>query len=54
MVPLLEFPELVQHYALFFQVVFSPKAFIEFERYLSGLIVSENKTVDGINRLLVV
>jgi hypothetical protein len=26
---------------------------VEFERYISGLIVSENKTVDGINRLFV-
>ncbi len=51
MVPLVEFPELVQHYAPFFQEVFSPEAFIEFERYISGLIVSENKTVEGINRL---
>jgi len=54
MIPLVEFPELVQHYAAFFQEVFSPEAFIEFQRYISGLIVSENKTVDGINRLFVV
>jgi len=53
MLPLVEFPELVQHYAPFFQDVFSAEAFIEFERYISGLIVSENKTVDGINRLFV-
>jgi hypothetical protein len=53
MVPLVEFPELVQHYAPYFEPVFSPEAFIEFERYVSGLIVSENKTVDGINRLFV-
>ena len=54
MYPLVEFPELVQHYAPFFQDVFSAEAFIEFQRYVSGLIVSENKTVDGINRLFVV
>jgi hypothetical protein len=54
MFPLVEFPELVQHYAPFFKEVFSPEAFLEFERYISGLIVSENKTVDGINRLFVV
>ena len=54
MFPLVEFPELVQHYAPFFEDVFSAAAFIEFERYISGLIVSENKTVDGINRLFVV
>lgn len=53
MLPLVEFPELVQHYAPFFSGVFSADAFVEFERYISGLIVSENKTVDGINRLFV-
>ena len=54
MFPLVEFPELVEHYAPFFRGVFSAEAFIEFERYISGLIVSENKTVEGINRLFVV
>jgi hypothetical protein len=54
MLPLVEFPELVQHYAPFFRGVFSSEALIEFERYISGLIVSENKTVDGINRLFVI
>ncbi|MFN3742962.1 MAG: hypothetical protein ACK4VW_09915 [Anaerolineales bacterium] len=53
MFPLVEFPELVEHYAPFFREVFSAEAFIEFKRYISGLIVSENKTVDGINRLCV-
>jgi hypothetical protein len=54
MIPLVEFPTLVQHYAPYFAGVFSAEAFIEFERYISGLLVSENKTVDGINRLFVV
>jgi hypothetical protein len=53
MFPLVAFPEIVQHYAPFFADVFSAEAFIEFKRYISGLIVSENKTVDGINRLFV-
>jgi hypothetical protein len=53
MVPLVEIPDLVQHYAPFFASVFSPQAFEQFQRYVSGLIVSENKTVDGINRLFV-
>lgn len=53
MFPLIEFPELVQHYAPHFEKVFSADAFIQFQRYISGLIVSENKTVDGINRLFV-
>ena len=51
MFPLVEFPELVQHYAPFFASMFTEKAFVQFQRYLSGLIVSENKTVEGINRL---
>lgn len=54
MLPLVEFPTLVQHYAPFFKDVFSAQSMIEFERYISGLIVSENKTVDGINRLFVI
>lgn len=53
MIPLVEFPELVEHYAPEFQDVFSADAFIEFKRYISGLIVSENKTINGINRLMV-
>ena len=53
MIPLVEFPALVQHYAPHFERVFSPEAFVQFKRYISGLVVSENKTVDGINRLLV-
>ena len=46
MIPLVEFPELVEHYAPFFVDVFSAEAFIEFKRYISGLLVSENKTVE--------
>jgi len=53
MIPLVQFPELVQHYASHFDNVFSPQALIQFERYISGLIVSENKTIEGINRLFV-
>jgi hypothetical protein len=53
MLPLVEFPELVQHYAPYFAQVFSAEAWVEFERYISGLIISENKTVEGINRLFV-
>ncbi len=53
MLPLGEFPTLIEHYAPFFQGVFSSEALIEFKRYISGLIVSENKTIEGINRLFV-
>jgi hypothetical protein len=41
MLPLVEIPDIVQHYAPFFTSVFSPQAFHQFQRYLSGLIVSE-------------
>lgn len=54
MLPLVEYPGLVQHYAPAFRDVFSEEAYVEFKRYISGLMVSENKTVDGINRLMVV
>ena len=44
---------LVRHFAPYFESVFSPDAFVHFQRYISGLILSENKTVDGINRIFV-
>lgn len=53
MLPVVDIPELVQHYAPFFASVFSVEALEQFKRYLSGLILSENKTVDGINRIFV-
>jgi hypothetical protein len=54
MIPLVEIPEIVGHYTPFFESVFSKEALEQFKRYLSGLIVSENKTVEGINRLFVI
>lgn len=54
MIPLLDIPEIVHYYAPYFRSVFSEAAFLQFQRYISGLIVSENKTVEGINRLFVV
>ena len=53
MLPLVAFHELVEHYAPYFADVLSAEALIQFKRYISGLIVSENKTVDGINRLFI-
>ena len=53
MFPIVELPEIVKHYASWFAPVFSEEALIQFQRYISGLIVAENKTVDGINRLVV-
>ncbi len=54
MLPLVEIPEIVRHDAPFLTSVFSPEAFTQFQRYISGLIVSENKTVEGINRIFVI
>jgi hypothetical protein len=53
MLPLVELPRIVEHYAPHFNDVFSPEAFTQFQRYVSGLLVCENKTVEGINRLCV-
>jgi hypothetical protein len=54
MLPLVEIPDSVRHEAPFFASVFSPEACAQFQRYLSGLLVSEHKTVDGLHRLLVI
>ena len=53
MLPLVELPKIVEDYAAHFGEVFSPEAFIQFQRYISGLIISENKSVEGINQLCV-
>ena len=53
MIPMAAYPEVVEHYAPYYKDVFSADAWVEFKRYISGLIVSENKTVDGINRFCV-
>jgi hypothetical protein len=50
---LVAFPELVEQYAPHFSEAFSAAGLVQFKRYISGLLVSENKTVEGINRLLV-
>lgn len=53
MIPLVEYPELVKHYAPHFKGLFGEEAYEHFQKYISGLVVSENKTVEGINRLFV-
>ena len=53
MIPLVEIPVLVRHFAPYFESVFSAESFTQFQRYISGLVLSENKTVDGINRIFV-
>lgn len=53
MLPLIAIPEVVSHYAPHFRELFSEAEYEHFQKYLSGLIVSENKTVEAINRLFV-
>ena len=54
MIPLIDIPEIVKYYAPHFQEVFSESEYSLFQKYISGLIVSENKAVDAINRLFVI
>lgn len=49
----LDFPSLVKKYAPYFESCFSPAAFDYFKKAVSGFLLSENKTVEGINRLFV-
>ena len=53
MLPLIDIPELVKHYSPYFKSLFSEGEYEHFQKYLSGLIVSENKTVTAINSLFV-
>jgi hypothetical protein len=53
MIPLVELPKIVEHYTPYYTQVFSPEALLEFQRYISGLLVCENKTIEGINRICV-
>ena len=53
MLPIVELPEIVRHYSNWFEPVFSEEALVQFQRYISGLLLSENKTVEGINRIIV-
>ena len=53
MLGLVQIPEVVSRYAPAFSDLFSADTYEHFQRYVSGLLVSENKTVEGINRLFV-
>lgn len=52
-IPIVSFPQIVEHYTHFYEPVFSEEGLIQFKRYISGLLLSENKSIDGINRLFV-
>ena len=54
MMPLVEIPPFVSQYAQNYKDLFSPEQFEHFQRYLTGLFVSENKTIQAINGLFVV
>ncbi len=43
----------MEHYAPHFERLFSPEGYRYFRRFLSGLLVSENKTLEAINRMFV-
>lgn len=50
---LIDFPSIVKKYSAFYEPCFSPEGFEHFKKALSGFIVSENKTLEAINRLFV-
>jgi len=50
---LVKIPCVVERYSPEFEHLFSPAGYRYFRRYLSGVLVSDNKTLDGINRLFV-
>ncbi len=50
---LVKLPCVVERYSPEFESLFSPEGYRYFRRYLSGILVSDNKTLDGINRLFV-
>lgn len=48
---LIDFPEVVKAYAPYFEDLFSEPGFNHFQRFVSGLLIGSNHTVEGINRL---
>jgi DDE superfamily endonuclease len=53
MIPLIEPLTIVQHYGSQFRDVLTEEEYRKMERYLSGLLVNGNKTVEGINKLFI-
>lgn len=48
---LVNFPSIVEKYSSYFRSCFGEEGFIHFKKAVSGFIVSENKTMSGINGL---
>lgn len=53
MMLLVDFPSIVKKYAPFFEHCFSPGGYEHFKKAISGYIVSDNKTLEAINRMFV-
>lgn len=53
MIHIVKLPEIISHYSPHFKEVFCEGEYEHFKKYASGLLVSENKTVEAINRLFV-
>ena len=51
--PIIQLPVLVSEYGPYFESLFTAGEYGQFQRYLSGLLTSDNKTVEGINRLFI-
>jgi hypothetical protein len=51
---IIKIPSIVEKYSPYFEDLFSEEGYIYFQKYLSGLILSEKKTVEAINRLFIV
>lgn len=51
MILLTDFPSIVKQYAPLYESCFSPEGYEHFQKAISGFIISENKTLEAINRL---
>lgn len=50
---LLEFPSIIEKYSEYFESCFTDSGFQHFKKALSGFMVSENKTLEAINKMFV-
>lgn len=53
MLPIIKIPTVVETYSSTFKDVFTPEGNEHFKRYIAGLLMSNNKTVEGMNKLFV-
>lgn len=49
-----DFPSIVKKYGTYFESCFTPAHYLHFKKAVSGLIVSENKTIEGMNRIFTI